>query len=126
MPHEIFPSIFNLALFCIFTLAHHNVLICNFSMHVFMLYSFQIILDVIKYCDHPRWYEKIPPGGGTSNWRWDLQLEVSPPIRGGISNWRWDLQLEVGSPIRGDTSNWRWDLQSEVGPAIGDGISNQR
>ena len=29
------------------------------------------ILDVIKYCDHPRWYEKIPPGGGTSNWRWD-------------------------------------------------------
>ena len=35
------------------------------------------ILDVIKYCDHPRWYEKIPPGGGTSDQRWDLQSEVA-------------------------------------------------
>ena len=78
-----------------------------------------IILDVIKYCDHPRWYKKIPPGGGTSNWRWDLQLEVTPPIRvgpliGGVtSDWRWDLQLEVTSPIR-------------VGPLIRGGTSNQR
>ena len=67
---------------------------------------YHIILDVIKYCDHPRWYEKIPPGGGTSNWRWHLWLEVRSPIGGDTSNWRWDLWLEVRSPIGGPTSNW--------------------
>ena len=77
------------------------------------------ILDVIKYCDHPRWYEKIPPGGGTSNWRWDLQLEVTPPIRGDTSNWRWHLQSEVGPPIGGEISNWRSHLQLEVPPPGG-------
>ena len=33
--------------------------------------------------------------------RWDLQLEVGPPIGGEISNWRWHLRLEVGPPIGG-------------------------
>ena len=85
-----------------------------------------IILDVIKYCDHPRWYEKIPPGGGTSDWRW------GPPIGGDTSNWRWDLHSEVtpligvGPLIGGEASNQRWDLQSEVTPPIGGETSNQR
>ena len=55
-----------------------------------------VIIDVIKYCGCSRWYEKIPPGGDTSIWRWDLQSEVGPPFGGDTSNWRWDLQLEVG------------------------------
>ena len=89
-------------------------------------------VDVIKHCDCSRWYEKIPPGGETSIWRWDLQsevrfwLEVRPPIRVGPPFWgetsiwrwdsdfRWDLQSEVGSPFGGETSDWRWDLWSEV------------
>ena len=103
----------------------------------------EIILDVIKYYDHPRWYEKntsrrwtsdwrvrSPIGGGTSdwrchsNWRWDLQLEVRSPIGGPTSNWSdtsnqmWDLQLEVRSPIGGPTSNQRSPLQLEVTPPI--------
>ena len=86
----------------------------EFCMNIF-------ILDVIKYCDHPRWYEKIPPGGGTSNQRWDLQLEVRSPIGGDTSNQRWHLQLEVGPPIGGEISNWRWDLQLKVTPPIGGG-----
>ena len=90
------------------------------------------ILDVIKYCDHPRWCEKIPPGGGTSDRRWDLQSEVTSLIRGDTSDWRWDLQLErdlwleVGPPIGGDTSDWRWDLQLEVTPLIRDVTSDWR
>ena len=76
-----------------------------------------VILDVIKYCDHPRWYEKIPPGGGTSDWRCHLQLEVGPLIGGGTSNWRWHLWLEVSPPIRGGTSNRRWLMH--VGPHRG-------
>ena len=50
-----------------------------------------LVLDVIKYCDHPRWYKNTTR--------------------------RWDLQSELGPPIRGETSNWRWDLQSEVTPS---------
>ena len=84
-----------------------------------------LILDVIKYCDHPRWYEKIPPGGGTSDWRCHLRLEVGPLIGRVTSDWRWDLQLEVGPPIGGDTSDWRWDLQSEVAYACGATCRNQ-
>ena len=103
----------------------------------------KVVLDVIKYCDHPdgtkkylhrRWdlrLEVSPPiGGGTSDW-WDLQLEVSPPIGGGTSDWRWDLQSEVGLQLEvipligGGTSNQRWHLQLEVTPPIGGGTSNQ-
>ena len=79
-----------------------------------------VILDVIKYCDCPRWYEKIPSGGGTSVWRWDLHLEVRPPfglgllLKGETSDWRWDLCLEVTPPFRGEISYQRWDLCSEV------------
>ena len=51
-------------------------------------YMGTVILDVIKYCDYPRWYEKIPPGGGTSDWRCHLQSEVGPLIGGDTSNWR--------------------------------------
>ena len=55
-----------------------------------------LILDVIKYCDHPRWYKKY------------LQ-EVGPLIGGEIPNWRCHLQLEVevGPPIGGEIPNWR-------------------
>ena len=84
--------------------------------------GFYIILDVIKYCDHPRWHEKIPPGDGTSDRRWDLQLEVGSQIGGLTSDQRWDLQLEVSPPIRGETSNLRWHHQSEVGPPIRGGL----
>ena len=79
-----------------------------------------LILDVIKHCEHLRWYEKIPPGGGTSNWRWNLWLELESLIGGGTSNWRWDPQLEVGPP------KWMSHLQSEVSPPIGGPTSNQR
>ena len=65
----------------------------------------------------PQMVRKIPPGGGTSNQRCHLQLEVGPPIRGGTSNWRCHLWLEVGPPIRGGTSNWRWLMH--VGPHRG-------
>ena len=97
-----------------------------------------IILDVTKYCDHPRWYEKYlqevrpPVGGETSDWRWDLQLELEiqserrPPIGSETTNWRWDLQSELGAPIRGETSNQRWDLQLEVGSPIRRESSNQK
>ena len=75
---------------------------CFVNILTWEMFTFVIILDVIKYCDHPRWYKKISPGGGTSNWTCHLQLEVglevSPPIRGGTSNWRW--LMHVG-PHRG-------------------------
>ena len=93
---------------------------------------FEIILDGIKYGDHSRWYKKylqevIPPfGGGTFNWRWDLQSEVGPQIGGETSIWRWDLQLEVRPPFGGETSDWQWHLQLEVRPPFGAGTSNQR
>ena len=107
---------------------YHWIMLLNPIFNLLDNWGSTVILDVIKYCDHPRWYEKIPPGGGTSNQRWDLQLEVGPPIgagppiRGETSNWRWDLQnskmdvpplirwdlqLEVPSTIRGLTFNWR-------------------
>ena len=54
--------------------------------------------------------------------RWDLRLDVSPPIGAGISVQRWDLHLEVAPLIGGGTSNWRWDLLLEVGPPIGSEI----
>ena len=54
--------------------------------------------------------------------RWDLWLEVTPPIGGGTSNQRWDLQLEVSPLIGGEASDWRWDLWLEVGPLIGGGL----
>ena len=84
-----------------------NILLClsRYLFDVLLIF----ILDVIKYCDHPRWYEKIPPGGGISDWRWHLQLEVGPLIGGEISNWRWHLQ-------------WRWDLWLEA-PMLHVGIS---
>ena len=43
----------------------------------------------------PQMVQKIPPGGGTSNWRWDLQLEVRSPIGGDTSDQRWHLWLEA-------------------------------
>ena len=63
-----------------------------------------------------------PIGGGTSDWRRDLQLEVPPLIRGDTSNQRWDLWLEVPPPIGGNTSNRRWDLWLEA-PMLHVGIS---
>ena len=80
----------------------------------------------------PQMVQKIPPGGGIFDWRWDLQLEVPPPTGGLTSNWRWDLQLEVTpwlevTPLIGcGTSNWRWHLQSELTPSIGGDTSDQR
>ena len=50
--------------------------------------------------------------------RWDLHLEVEPPIRGWTSIWKWDLQSEVEPSIGGETSIWRWD-PPEVGPPVG-------
>ena len=100
-----------------------------------------IILDVIMYCDHLRWYEiylevRPPFGGGISYQRWDLRSEVWLPNRGctpicsRTSNWMWDLISEVVPPIRGgptigsETSDWRWtsnqrqDFSLELGPLI--------
>ena len=79
-------------------------------------------VDVIKHCDCSRWYEKIPPGGETSIWRWDLQLELQPPIGVEPSIWQSDLQsgvrfwLEMRPPFRSETFNHRWDLHFEVRP----------
>ena len=75
---------------CVIYLYIHTY-ICTYIHSYVTIENF--ILDVIKYCDHPRWYEKIPPGGGTSNWRWHLwsevtpQSEVGPPIGGGLCMW---------------------------------------
>ena len=68
------------------------------------------ILDVIKYCDHPRWYEKIPAGCArefraqmsSSDRRSHLQLEISLPIRGLTSDCRshwcmYTFQLRCGT-----------------------------
>ena len=68
----------------------------------------------------PQMVRKIPPGGGTSNRRWDLWSEM------GTSNQRWHLQLDMTPLSRGRASNWRWDLQLEVSPPIRGGTSNQR
>ena len=43
------------------------------------------ILDVIKYCDHPRQYQKIPSGGRNSNTRW------TPPIGGLTTNKKYHM-----------------------------------
>ena len=51
---------------------------------------------------------------------------VHPPIRGGSSNWRWELWLEVGAPIGGETTDQRWELQLEVRPLIWAPTSDQR
>ena len=75
-----------------------NVTLENILCVDFSAAPLSIILDVIKYCDHPRWYEKITPGGVTSDWRWHLWLEVGPPIGGVISNRSW--LVHVG-PHRG-------------------------
>ena len=54
-------------------------------------------LTVCSWCNQVLWspqmVRKIPPRGGTSDWRWDLQLEVSHPIGGGTSNWRWLMHV---------------------------------
>ena len=60
-----------------------------------------------------------PISNGSFNWRWDLWLEVGPPIRGESANQRWVLQSQAGPPIGGLTSNWSFHLQSELPPLIG-------
>ena len=63
--------------------------------------------------------------GWSSSWRWDLWFELSvwlevPPVIGGlISDWRSPLWLELPPPIRHLTSNWSSHLKSEVPPLIG-------
>ena len=48
----------------------------------------------------------------TSNWSWDLHLEVSAPIGGPTSKW---MSPSNGGP----TSDWRSHLQMEVSPPGG-------
>ena len=86
------------------------------------------ILDVIKYCDHPRLYKNISRRwdlqlevrlirGETSDWRLALVMEMGPLIGGETSDQKWDHQLEVRTLIIGET-NWRLDLQLEMRPLI--------
>ena len=57
-----------------------------------------IFLDIIKYCDHPRRYEKMPSRGGMSDRR-------CPPLIGDLTSyWKSHVWLEA------DTSNWRSNL----------------
>ena len=61
----------------------------------------------------------IPLGMATAC-SWCNQVLWSPQIvRKNTSDWRWDLQLEVRSPIGGEISDWRSHLWSEVSPPIG-------
>ena len=62
----------------------------------------------------------------TSNWSWDLHLEISAPIGGPTSKWRFQLQLEVPPPNGGLTSDWRSHLQLEVPPPNGGPTSKWR
>ena len=50
-----------------------------------------------------------PDGMKNTSRRWDLQLEVGPPIGDLTSNQRSHLQLEISPPIGGPTS-WRYFL----------------
>ena len=69
--------------------------------HIFLLPLFLYHSWCNQVLWSPQMVQKIPPGGGTSNWRSHLQSEVTPLIkvtpliRGGTSNWRWDLWLEA-------------------------------
>ena len=78
--------------------------------------------DAFTHSNQGVWPQPI--GGGSSNWMWDLQLEVGAPIGVEISGWRWDLWSGVGATIEGESSYQIWDLQLEVGSPIRGGRSN--
>ena len=72
--------------------------------------------DAFTHSNQGVWPQPI--GGGSSNWMWDLWLEVGASLGAPTPNQSWDLQLEMGAPVGAPTSNQRSHLQLELPPLI--------